>query len=519
MVETKQDLPSGACKADPERLRELELEICRLEGERDDFLRAFKPFLLLAAGALARERKDCAGNAGGNTEHEETLSREVQELSRALGCGKATAPQMVGIANRLASHFMVREEPSAHAEAGAYPVAAVPVWSPAGPPVASVGAPEGGDAAACESPEGVDAAFRSEIFAELMNQAAALHGGRYLGDVVRIRAALRAGGALRGLLDGLSGLLLKILDDFQGERRSISDRLSTIIRTLISLEHDFRSFLDRGIGYFGESEADFTDGIAQRVGRVQDSLSAGPDGDPEHLLRLIAEEMEINSNAIRQKAAEDKSRLSLLQEEKSALETSLDSVRRDYDSFVQQSRQMLKEIEEMRSIALRDGLTKVFNRRAYDEQLLLTLLNFKSGKLGTFSFVIFDIDHFREVNNVYGHQAGDRILAHIAGTVTSTVRSDDFVFRYGGDEFVVILPGAALQDGMMVADKIRRAIENVEFVLARGREESLRVTVSMGVAEALQGDTPGSILSRADKALYASKQAGRNRVTAASAEL
>jgi diguanylate cyclase len=177
---------------------------------------------------------------------------------------------------------------------------------------------------------------------------------------------------------------------------------------------------------------------------------------------------------------------------------------------------MLKEIEDMRSIALRDGLTKVFNRRAYDEQLLLTLLNFKSGKLGSFSLIIFDIDHFREVNNTYGHQAGDRILIHIAETVTASVRCDDFVFRYGGDEFVVILPGASLPDGMNVAEKIRRAVQNIEFILVKGREESLRVTVSMGVAEALPGDTPGVILARADRALYVSKHGGRNRVTAAS---
>ncbi|MDR1039716.1 MAG: GGDEF domain-containing protein [Deltaproteobacteria bacterium] len=172
----------------------------------------------------------------------------------------------------------------------------------------------------------------------------------------------------------------------------------------------------------------------------------------------------------------------------------------------------------MRSIALRDGLTKVFNRRAYDEQLLLTLLNFKSAKLASFSLVIFDIDHFRDVNNNYGHQAGDRILVHLASTVTASVRCDDFVFRYGGDEFVLILPGAGLADGLMVAEKIRQAVENVEFILVKGGAESLRVTISMGVAEARTGDTPGTIFARADKALYSSKRAGRNRVTAAEAE-
>ncbi|MDR1080898.1 MAG: diguanylate cyclase [Deltaproteobacteria bacterium] len=485
-----------------EKFQEVERELRRLESERADFFRAVKPLLQVAAVALARERGDTASSdgTGGATD----LSSELAEFFAAINRNEADLEGLAFVSDRLANHFKVRGERS-----GAR-------VSPAAPRAASGGGNGPCGDREATGPDPAAAAFRNTLFNEFLNQTAAVRSGRYLEQVKEIRAILKAGEAVKSFAETLSSFLVRLVGDMRGERQEIAIKLSTIIRTLVNLENEFRIFLDRSISYFGESEVLFTETMALRVERIQDHLTGGADGDPESLINLIAEEMEMISSTLRQKTEEDESRLSLLRDEKSALESSLDTVRRDYDTFVRQSHQMLKEIEEMRSIALRDGLTKVFNRRAYDEQLLLTLLNFKSGKLSTFSLVIFDIDHFRDVNNNYGHQAGDRILVHLSSTVTSSVRCDDFVFRYGGDEFVLILPGAGLADSMMVSEKIRRAVENVEFILVKGGTESLRVTISMGVAEARPGDTPGSILARADRALYASKRAGRNRVTAAS---
>ncbi|MDR1036186.1 MAG: GGDEF domain-containing protein [Deltaproteobacteria bacterium] len=504
MVDTKDEFEAGNGRK-PDRFQEVERELRRLEGERAEFFRSVKPLLQVAAVALARERGDTASSdgTGGATD----LSSDLAEFFSAINRGEADLDGLATVSDRLANHFRIRGERAGR------PGVARPASAPARTP-GNGGRGDGG----APGPDPAAAAFRNTLFAEFLSQAGSVRSGRYAEQVKEIRAVLKAGEAVRSFAETLSSFLVRLVADMRGERQEIAIKLSTIIRTLVNLENEFRVFLDKSITYLGENEAIFTENMAVRVERIQERLigGGGSDGDPESLINLITEEMEAISSALRQKTEEDESRMCALRDEKSALESSLDTVRRDYDTFVRQSRQMLKEIEEMRSIALRDGLTKVFNRRAYDEQLLLTLLNFKSGKLVTFSLVIFDIDHFRDVNNNYGHQAGDRILVHLANTVTSSLRCDDFVFRYGGDEFVLLLPGAALADGLMVAEKIRRAVENVEFILVKGGEESLRVTISMGVAEARPGDTPGSILARADRALYASKNAGRNRVTAAS---
>jgi diguanylate cyclase len=201
--------------------------------------------------------------------------------------------------------------------------------------------------------------------------------------------------------------------------------------------------------------------------------------------------------------------------EKTQLEARLDTVRRDYDTFVSQSHSLLHELEDIKMISLRDQLTGIYNRRAYDEQLKLTLESFERGTLSAFSLIIFDIDMFREVNNAYGHLAGDGILAHLARVAAETLRCDDFIFRYGGDEFIVILPEARLADAAKVADKLRRQVEVVDFKLSRDSETTINVTISLGVSEAAPGDTAAAVLARADEALYRSKNGGRNRVSLA----
>jgi diguanylate cyclase (GGDEF)-like protein len=566
--------PGGRSReARPDRFRELENEITRLQDDRDGLFRAFKPLLQVAAIALCRERESGKGDPDGR----EDLEAEVSGLSVAITKNEAELPDLSALAGRLAAHFRtkdpgkvsVRDAASGDGSSGdgrsspelpgqtngqangqadglatAHPTALLtsqaasqatakppqPSKDPSGPDGNGRDPhpgpePLGQDSPVCErGPDGEayvgfrDPAFdrfRIKPFSEFLKLAAAVRGGSYQDRVRGLEALVRSGDSLELFAETLSKFLVKLVSDMRRERQEISVKLSTIIRTLVNLENEFRDFLEKSIDHIGGPEQLYNATLSQRVEHIQEMIAQGAEGDPDSLMNLITEEMEHMASAIRHKTEEDGTRLVMLRDERNALESSLDTVRRDYDSFVRQSRQMLREIEEMRSIALRDGLTKVFNRRAYDEQLLLTLLNYKSGKLTTFTLVIFDIDHFRDVNNNYGHQAGDRILVHLALTVTSSLRSDDFVFRYGGDEFVLILPGAGLGDGLMVAEKIRRAIENTQFVLTKGGSEWLSVTVSMGVAETRPGDTPGSILARADRALYASKRAGRNRVTAA----
>ncbi|WCM94125.1 diguanylate cyclase [Acidovorax sp. NCPPB 2350] len=165
---------------------------------------------------------------------------------------------------------------------------------------------------------------------------------------------------------------------------------------------------------------------------------------------------------------------------------------------------------ELENLATHDPLTGLYNRRRFDEMLReCTDLCRPSGR--GFALMVVDADHFKRVNDTHGHQTGDAVLRQLAGIIAGSVRATDFVARFGGEEFVVLLPEPQdHEEGRMVAEKIRLAVGKSTFPVAD------QLTVSIGLAFH-QGDdeAPESILERADKALYRAKQDGRDRVCVA----
>jgi len=164
-----------------------------------------------------------------------------------------------------------------------------------------------------------------------------------------------------------------------------------------------------------------------------------------------------------------------------------------YDELRQQSN-MLMSFTEVRT----DALTGLSNRRAMDEAMA-TFLAIQKRYRSPFSLAIFDIDHFKQVNDEHGHLHGDAVLKQVAGVLESHVRETDIVARYGGEEFVIVMPETDLAGAVLLTRRIRRAVE-----------QQTTVTVSSGVAEAIDGESSSTLLARADEALYAAKAAGRN---------
>ncbi|MBC3889532.1 diguanylate cyclase [Acetobacterium paludosum] len=161
--------------------------------------------------------------------------------------------------------------------------------------------------------------------------------------------------------------------------------------------------------------------------------------------------------------------------------------------------------EEIVRLSVTDKLTQSYNRLKLDETMDEQL---KLAKIATvpFSILILDIDHFKRVNDNYGHQVGDRVLVELVAILQKHVRSDDVVGRWGGEEFLIILPNTDLEGGVGLAEKLQKLVGANIFTRAG------RVTISIGVA-AYQGDlSQESIVSRADSALYLAKKNGRNRV-------
>ena len=166
-----------------------------------------------------------------------------------------------------------------------------------------------------------------------------------------------------------------------------------------------------------------------------------------------------------------------------------------YDQIRQQSANLMT-FTELRT----DPLTGVCNRRAFDDSLAAQLALLE--RYGTpFSAAFIDIDHFKQVNDKHGHLHGDHILQQVAKLLDEAARETDIVTRYGGEEFVVIMPHTDLAGASIFTERLRALVE-----------EKLPVTISGGVTMALDGDTAQSMIARADAALYDAKAAGRNQV-------
>lgn len=164
--------------------------------------------------------------------------------------------------------------------------------------------------------------------------------------------------------------------------------------------------------------------------------------------------------------------------------------------------------QELRILSVTDKLTGIYNRTKLDVVLHEEVQRAK--RYGsTFSAIILDIDHFKDINDEYGHNTGDEVLVNIAKIVQDNVRSTDTVGRWGGEEFLFILPGLSGDQAFVVAEKIRRVIECTEFTMA------IQTSASMGVASYEQNECEVSIIARTDKALYDAKRSGRNKTVLA----
>jgi diguanylate cyclase (GGDEF)-like protein len=163
---------------------------------------------------------------------------------------------------------------------------------------------------------------------------------------------------------------------------------------------------------------------------------------------------------------------------------------------------------KLEAMATTDKLTGAANRQIFDV-LFLQAYNQSKRRDDQLSAIMFDIDYFKEVNDTYGHPTGDVVLKTLTQTVTQNIREADMLFRWGGEEFLIILPECDLATTQSIAEKIRQAVEEQEIRFAG---KSLSISISLGVASLKEKDTSGDLINRADKALYLAKDKGRNRV-------
>lgn len=179
-------------------------------------------------------------------------------------------------------------------------------------------------------------------------------------------------------------------------------------------------------------------------------------------------------------------------------------------SLEQAASTMRDRLEEQRQIALRDPLTELPNRAGWNERLELEVARYQRYG-GMLLLAVLDVDHFKRINDSFGHLAGDRVLRIVAGELRKRLRKTDFIARFGGEEFALLLPETPAEAGLQVLESLRMGIQDCPFHF---KGERIQVTLSGGLASFAEAEQPEQVFERADRALYQAKDAGRNRIEA-----
>ncbi len=185
------------------------------------------------------------------------------------------------------------------------------------------------------------------------------------------------------------------------------------------------------------------------------------------------------------------------------------NLQRSHDEFKAASITLQKQNKLLETLSITDSLTGLYNRKKLDDILNDQLARFKRNQR-SFAVLLLDIDHFKRLNDAYGHLAGDQVLESVSRTLSQSIRNIDYVARYGGEEFVIVLPETTVSAASEMAERIRTQVQGTSTLF---NDQSISVTLSIGVAESLAHDeTATAVLARADHMLYEAKRAGRNRV-------
>ncbi len=303
-------------------------------------------------------------------------------------------------------------------------------------------------------------------------------------------------------LTAIATTVLEVCQQLERERRDTEAFLLTVQQ---SLGH-FETWTQQATGDYQHQRA-ASSALQQQVDEDVNALTEAVTGDnpaTDDLKTRLLTRIKAIGDRISVFRDTEEARIQDMESRNAALHTELETLRGRADELDQQLR-------DQQDLLLFDSLTKVHSRYAYEQRIAEMLATFRRDG-SPFCYALWDIDHFKRVNDSLGHQAGDVLLAQVAGYLQRYTRSGDFVARLGGEEFVVLLPSTIIDDAMRIADKLRALIAAASFDYDG---DSHAISLSCGIAAIAEDDSAVSLYKRADEALYAAKDAGRNRCIAA----
>lgn len=191
-----------------------------------------------------------------------------------------------------------------------------------------------------------------------------------------------------------------------------------------------------------------------------------------------------------------------------------ETLEKKLDASTREVARLREHLEQVRRDAMTDALTNLANRKAFDEHLEAACVEADAGG-GALTLAVLDIDHFKRFNDTWGHQTGDQVLRYVASVMGRVAKAPRIAARYGGEEFAIIFPNENRVQVEIVLESIRKEIASRSLRRRSTDDELGAVTLSAGFAQRRPDESASALLDRADAALYASKHAGRNRVTSA----
>ena len=283
--------------------------------------------------------------------------------------------------------------------------------------------------------------------------------------------------------------LRKIQSQFKKGKKAIDAFINLQKNYLFDRENEFKDIIDilsKAMVTLDTENQEYNQKILTQSEKIVEITHLD---DIKKLKRALIQEIEQIRETVKEKQSHDNTKLEVLSNQVSNLSM---------------------ELEKARTESLTDGLTGIYNRKAFDSRIS-TLVETKAVSKAPFSLLMLDIDDFKKVNDVHGHHTGDRVILAIIKKCRQSIRGEDFFARYGGDEFAIVLPGASLKKAVDRAQHICQSIASTSYYLDDvAGSPTLSVTVSIGVCSIEKADTVSAVTQRADKALYAAKQSGKN---------
>ena len=293
------------------------------------------------------------------------------------------------------------------------------------------------------------------------------------------------------------------------ERLNTNDQVSKLNKAFEKSKKRFLNFARRQKSYLLEREKEFKDIID-----IMTKAFITLDGENADYNRKILEQSE---------KMEQITLLDDIKKIKQALIYEIEQLREtvhikegkdgaQLESLAKQVEILNTELKKVQRESERDGLTGAYNRKAFDQRIASLVEENTVSKI-PFSLMLLDIDDFKKINDIYGHQTGDRVLVALVNKCRQFIRAEDTLARYGGEEFAVILPSASLKNAIKKGKQICQAVAATRYAVeGNSEQDALGVTISIGVASYCKGDTAKAVITRADESLYLAKRNGKNRV-------